>query len=437
MYQVSIFNDGIEVVIHRPSADINDPHLLSLPLKESLSKPDELSFTIPVMNPGYPLIQGLKTKVKVYDTRDNSVVFSGRVIPTKENLSNDGKLTKEVTCESALAYLNDTNTRRWNFTNRTPTQILQYLLDAHNAKVDTERQIKLGTIEFTNIISIYMNYETTLNTIISKIRNVLGGDMRVQERNGVLYLDYLKNQGNNKDIEVRLGYNLKDIVREYDPINIITRIVPLGYGEGINQLDITKVNAGVDYLEDAAAISQYGIIEGVVTNKDIQDPNTLKLYAQTRLNESKTPRLTYEQTSLDLSVLPEHENEKYELGDTLHTIIESLAIDTTTRVIERERDLINDPWNVKLTVSTRSTKQSDEITDIKQRNQTLENAPQGSTYIDTFGYAENIDATHRFQLPIWLSPDILNINRVRLHINSQPYRAYERGMESKQQLQRK
>ena len=40
------------------------------------------------------LINGLKTRVKVIDTRDNSIVFSGRVIPLKSNMAN-GAFQKE------------------------------------------------------------------------------------------------------------------------------------------------------------------------------------------------------------------------------------------------------------------------------------------------------------------------------------------------------
>jgi len=427
MYQVSIFNGSTETIIHYPSAEKDTPHLLNLPFKESLSLPDALSFLIPFNNPGYSLVNGLKTKVKVIDTRDNSIVFTGRVIPLKSNMA-DGAFNKEVSCEGALAYLNDSQTRRWNFTNQTPTQILTFLLNQHNSKMDSSRQIFIGIIEVTQPITIDTNFETSLNAVITKIKNILGGDIRVRETNSVLYLDYLTDQGANNGVEVKLGYNLKDMVVEYDPLDIITRAIPLGYGEGINQLDITSVNGGVEYIEDAIAKAEYGVIEGVVTNKDIQNADTLKIYGQTVLAEKKQIKLVYDISQLDLSVLTEHEGEVYNLGDTLYTLCSVMGIDVYARVVERDRDLINSPWNPTLSISTRPITLTDQIIDLKQRNLTLENAPQGSTYIDTFGYAENIDATHSFQLPIWLSPDILNVNRVRLHIDSQKFRAYEKGM---------
>jgi phage minor structural protein len=428
MYKVCIYNNGMETIIHYPSSDKDIPHILDLPFTESLSQPEQLSFTIPYNNPGYNLIEGLKTKVKVFNIHDNSVVFSGRVITIGDGFDSDGSFSKKVTCEGAMSYLNDTQTRRWEFEDETPEAIITALLGHHNTKMDNSRKIYPGTIELTELITVYTNYETTLNTIIAKIRNILGGDLRVRETDGLLYLDYLIAQGRNSGVEIRIGYNLKDITREYDPTDVVTRVIPLGYGEGINQLGINKVNSNVEYLEDATAVAKYGVIEGTITNKDIQSARTLKLWGQTVLNEQKQPRLSYQQTVLDLSVLPDHENEKYELGDTIHTFVEMLNLDVYSRVIERDRDLINEPWNPTLTISTRPITLTDQIVDLKQRNQSLENAPQGNTYIDTFGYADNVDGAHPFSLPIWISPDILFVNRVRLYIEPQQYRAYEQGV---------
>lgn len=424
MYKVSIFNNDIETIIHFPSADKNTPHLLNLPFKESLSKPDELSFTILNNNVGYDLINGLKTKVKVLDTRDNSIVFSGRVIPLKSNMAN-GQFGKEVTCEGALSYLNDTNTRRWNFDNQTPQQIVNELLWQHNLKVDDSRKMYCGIFEVTQPITIDTNYETTLNAIITKVKNILGGDIRVRETDGILYLDYLTAQGANDGVEIRLGYNLKDMIVEYDPMDIITRIIPLGYGEGINQLGISSVNSELEYIEDSPSVEEYGVIEGVITNKDLQNVDTLKAYGQTILNEKKQIKLVYSQSQLDLSVLAGHENEKYELGNTLHTICDVMDVDVYSRVIERSRDLINNPWNPNLVISTRPIRLSDQIIDLKQRNLTLENAPQGNTCIFPIQSQENADATHPIVLDLDIPAETININRVYINLHGRKYRAYE------------
>lgn len=426
MYQVSLFNGEEETIIH--SIDSSAPHILNLNLKESLSNPEQLSFSLPINNPGFNKIEGLTTKVKVTSLNDNKVVFSGRIIPYKDGMTSEGKFNKIVTAEGAMAYLIDTSTRRWNFTNKTPAEIIQFLLNQHNSKVDASRKVYLGTIEVTQPITIDTNFETTLNAIVTKVRNILGGDLRVQERSGVLYLDYLRAQGANNNVEVRLGYNLKEIVREYDPTDIISRAIPLGYGEGINQLDITKVNGGVEYVDNSVSISKYGVIEGIVTNKEIQNADTLKIYGYTVLEEKKQPKLTYTQSALDLSVLTGHENEKYDLGDTLHTLVDILNIDVYSRVVERERDLINEPWNPRLTISTRPISLSNEIIDLKQRNLTLENAPQGNTCIFPLMKAENADSSHPIEFDLDIPQEAININRVYLNIHGRRYRAYEKNV---------
>jgi phage minor structural protein len=422
MYSISLFNNGVETIIHYPSADKETPHLLNLDLKESLSKAEELSFTVPYVNPGYNLVNGLKTKVKITDTRDNSIIFSGRIIPLKSDMSG-GKFEKNVTCEGALSYLNDTNTRRWNFINKTPTQILTYLLNAHNATVDNDRKIQLGTIEITQPITIDTNYESTLNAIVTKLHNILGGDIRVRETTDILYLDYLTDLGENNDVEVKLGYNLKDMVVEYDPLEITTRVIPLGYGEGINQLTIAKVNDDLEYIQDALAIAEYGVIEGVATNKDIQNADTLKIYGQNVLAEKKQIKLVYTQSQLDLSVLSGHENEKYSLGDTIHTLCSVMDVDVYARVIERTRDLINSPWNPTLVISTRPISLSDQIVDLRQRNLSLENAPQGNTVIFPIQKYENADATHPITLDLDIPKETININRVYINLHGRKYRA--------------
>ena len=424
MFAVSLFNGEVETVIHYPSADKDTTHLLNLPFKESLSKAEELSFALPFGNPGYYIIEGLISRIKVIDTRDDSVIFSGRVLNTREGMSADGSFINNVICEGALNYLVDSQTRRWNFTNQTPTQILTYLLAQHNGKVEASKQIQVGVIELTQPITIDTNYETTLNTIITKLRNILGGDISVRETAGVLYLDYLTDQGVNNGVAIQIGVNAKQLIREYNPTDVTTRAIPLGYGEGINQLDITSANGGVEYIEDATAKAKYGVIEQTVINKDIQNAYTLKIYGQTVLAEKKQPKLIIDTAMVDRSVLAQYELEKYALGDTLYIA----DYDLYARVIERSRDLILSPWEPTQVISTRPITLSEQIVDLRQRSATLEQSPQGSTFITVFNQNDNLDATHSIKIPVWLSPDILNVNRVRLFVESQKFRAYEKGM---------
>lgn len=427
MYRVVIINNGTQTTIHEPTANKQAPHVLSSNFKESLSLAEQFSCSIPYGNQGYNLVQGLTTKLKVIDTRDNTVTFSGRVLTTQEGMS-DGKVTNDVVCEGAMNYLNDSQTRRWHFANQTPQQIIAYLLAQHNLKVDSERQIQVGTIEVTTAITIDTNYETTLNALITKLHNILGGDLRVQERNNVLYLDYLLAQGQNNEVKLEIGKNLRELIKAYDPTDLITRAIPMGYGEGINQLDITSVNNGIEYIEDSTAKAKYGVIEGVVTNKDIQNALTLKTYGQTVLNEKKQPKLTISTKATDRSVLSQYNLEKYNIGDTLHIIAGFMNVNVYARVTERTRDLINSPWNPDLTISTRPITLTNQIIDLKQRSLTLENAPQGNTCIFPLTKAENADASHPITFDLDIPSEAININRVYINLHGRKYRAYEKGL---------
>lgn len=428
MYKVVLINDGVETIIHYPTSDKDSPRLLNLPFKESLSQADQLSFSIPFGNVGYGLVEGLVSKVKVIDTRDDSIIFSGKVLNTKDGMGADGSFINQVTCEGALGYLLDTQTRRWHFANQTPTQILTYLLNQHNSKVDASRKIYVGTIQITQPITIDTNFENTFNAIVTKLKNILGGDLRVRETSGILYLDYLIGQGLNNEVKIQIGVNAKQLIREYDTCDVITRAIPLGYGEGINTLDITSVNSGIEYVEDATAKVKYGIIEDIVTNKDIQNASTLMIYGQTVLAEKKQPKLIIDTAMVDRSVLEQYSLEKYSLGDTLHILANQMNMDVYARVIEREMDLIISPWDTKLVISTRPITLSDQMTSLKQRNMTLENAPQGNTVIFPITKADNAD----FDSPVTFDLDIpnetININRVYINLHGRKFRAYEKGL---------
>jgi len=426
MYKISVYNYGFETVIHYPSADKATPHIMASSLQEKLSQADNLTLTIPYINLGYNSSKELSTKVKVSKISDDSIVFTGRILNIKDGMSSSGEFTKECICESALGYMNDSHTRRTTYTNQNPTTILTSLLARHNATVDSTRRIQLGNIQLTQNITISYNYETVLNAII-KIRNILGGDLLVKEIGGVLFLDYLMQQGSNNGVQIKLGHNQKQLINEYNAADIITRLIPLGYGSGINQLDISSANSGLDYIDNIDAKAKYGVIEGQGTNADIQDAGTLKMWGTTQLSENSQPALNVSCDMLDLSTIGI--DNPLNLGDTSEIINSVMNFDVFARVIEKTTDLLA-PYNPKIVINTKPIRISENIVSLKQRTLSLENAPQGNTYIDTFGYAENIDSTHPFTLPIWISPDIIFINRVRLHIDGQKYRAYEIGSDA-------
>ena len=191
MYKVSIFNGGIETVIHYPSDSQDDPHLSKLPFKEGLSVVDTLSFSISPNNPGFNSIYELTTKIKVIDVRDNSIRFTGRILNVDDKMDNNGTIYRDITCEGGLSYLNDTKQRGNTFITLDVTTFLTQILAIHNSKVESEKQIQVGTVNINSTVLHTCDFKTTLGEILL-VRNDIGGQIRVRETNGVLYLDWME-----------------------------------------------------------------------------------------------------------------------------------------------------------------------------------------------------------------------------------------------------
>ncbi|AGK95417.1 phage tail protein [Clostridium pasteurianum] len=433
MYRVIIINGEETTIVNEPIANQEAPKVTTGDYHNILSQPDSFDFAIPIMNPGWGKIKCLKTKVKIIDTRDNSTLFVGRVVPYKDGEDTSGIFDGQATCEGALGYLNDSLTRRWHLANKTPEEILQFLLDQHNSTMGSgnSRKIQLGTVEPTLAITVDTNFESTLNTIITKLVNILGGDIRVQERDGILYLDYLNSIGQDRNVTVMMNENMDSITRENDPSDLANRLICHGYGEGINQLDISSVNNGVIYVEDEDSIAEYGVIEGHYTNSEIQNAYTLMQAGKTALKDSKQPKVTLDTSMTDRSVLEEYNFEKYNLGDTLHIMNSILDIDVYARVTEEKFSILA-PQDKDIVISTRPLGFIDQIIDLKQRTASIENAPQGNTCLISLNKAENADATHPITFDLDIPDEAININKVYINLHGRPYRAYEKGATAQQ-----
>lgn len=377
MYKLSLYNNGTEIVAHYPSANIDDPHVNKLPLKEKSSSTDSLSFTLYTNNPGYKNVYELTTKVKVFDVRDNSIRFTGRILNIDEKMDSDGKLYKDVTCEGAMAYLNDTKQRGSSYYGETGYSIINQILNNHNSKVDDSRKIYPGTINMGNNVTHSCEYKSTLAEILS-IREDIGGEMRVRESNNKLYLDWVP-AFETTTLDVSLGVNMKDMVVSKDITSIGTRIIPLG----ANNLTIESVNGGVDYIDDSDSINKYGVIEKTVEYNDIENATELRNKCLTDLKSYTQPSYELTTNALDLSYLTGNKAEQFKMGTKLHIVNEYMGVNDNYNITEISLNLL-EPYNPTLTISNKSKKLTDNITDLRkttiQNDGVYNNVQIGRTY---------------------------------------------------------
>ena len=378
MFQAMIYNNDIETTIHYPSSNKEDPHVDSLQLKEDTAGVGTLIFKLYPNNKGYNLIDEFKTYVKVKDLRDNSIRFSGRIIKIEDKMDSGGQIYKDVTCENALGFLNDTKERCSSYYGNNGSSFITQILNTHNNKVNDEhKKIYLGNCNINIGITHTCDFKTVLAEILQTVEDY-GGYIRVREVNNKRYLDWVT-QLENDIIQVDLGINMKEIVKSNNIFDIGTRIIPLG----ANHLTIESVNGGKDYIDDPDAISKYGIIEKTVEYSDIEDASELKTKCINELHNYTRAEYTLSTSAIDLSYKTGISKDRYKLGSPLHIRNRFMQIDDTYIVNSISLDLLV-PYNPTLEITKRKTSLSKTINDIRSEtisnNGVYNNVQIGSAY---------------------------------------------------------
>lgn len=246
-----------------------NPHLTM-----ELNRAGSLSFMLQPSNAQYDNIEVFKTKIIV--SQDNQMIFRGRVT----DISVDTFLQKTVYVEGDLAYLNDSIQRPYEFEGAV-TALFSMLLDQHNAQVDEDKKLLPGNItavsanETTHVK--VSDYSDTFSEITTRILDVYGGYLKIRyAAGGVSYLDYLSQYDTGSAQDVEFGKNIVTLDAGSNSTDIFTVLIPLGAavkGEdgSMQPLNVSSVNGGKDYIEDADGIAKYGRIVRTNTWSHIDD----------------------------------------------------------------------------------------------------------------------------------------------------------------------
>lgn len=361
MYKISIINDNVETIVHYP--DPEAPKIIDPKLNMKRSQAGSLSFNLYPNNPGYDLIHRFTTKVKVTDIRDNTDIFTGRVLTSVNEMADGGLVTKEVVCEGAMNYLNDTRVGSEIYEDKTPQEIITEFLNAHNnSGVEDYKKVYPGTINVEDWLFFTSDFETTLEAIQKYVYNENKGTLLYRTENGVNYLDYLSTPPQDKIVEVNLGENLKSL--SVDDSSVFgTRIIPVG----ANGLTIENVNDGKNYLEDPVARSKYGVIYQKADYSDIEDDEQLKTECEADLSQYTQPTGSLEMSALDLSTLSGIPMDSIDISTSVHIVCPLLGVDDIYKVVGMDVDLTQ-PWNPSLTLSNKPSSIESSINDIQSDN---------------------------------------------------------------------
>lgn len=233
-------------------------------------------------------------------------------------------------------------------------------------------------------------------------------------------------------IDARILYkkNLIGISKQVDPSNLITRLYGLGYGEGVNQLTISAINAGLPYI-NASTIGTYGTIARLFTDKRFESAETLKAQMETILEEQKIPRIVYTVNAADIYQITSDTLDKFELGNLVYVNDSEIGISFTSRVVSiTKSDLIGNPGNIELQISNKIEDIGDTISKLEVKASTNDNYSQGATNIDSNDYQDNCDNAHPATIEFYLPTETVIVNKCLLTYKTDKFRAYETGAAS-------
>lgn len=358
MYLIKIFDGADDIqgtIIHTPYA--NGEKLSSGKISLVGDGIDDFEFTVNPSNPAWNNIRPLVTLVKITDVRSGKLLFDGRVLKPTQTMSADGHFSIKYIAESKLAYLQDSTTRHGEYNNMTVQDFLIEIVAQHNRQVEPHKQFEVGNVTVTTStdnIYRFLGYEKTWEALQDKLISRLGGHIRLREGK---YIDYLESVGELRSTPIRLRKNLKDMQKEIDPTEIITRLVPLGArieteegSSGISEPRITieSVNNGRDYIDDHDLIEEFGIIEGNMIWDDVNTPSTVLLRGNQFFQAQRAARVSYDVTAPNLNLI-DTTFEEFEVDDYYPIENPVFAIDEPIQVIGMDVD-INNPQVNKLTI---------------------------------------------------------------------------------------
>lgn len=320
MYQITLNNEILYDV------RLKNRLVLSPVLDLEIGKNGTLSFIIPTTNDLYNKLQQKKSIIKVYqiDKIKNKYVKTELFRGTAYSEKTDFYKRKHIECEGELSFFNDTIVRPYSHIGGVDELFKQYV-NNHNSQVNDEKKFKVRRCTVTDpndyIIRGNINYPSTRDEINNKLVDILGGHFETgANEDGTRYVDYLSEYEKISRQKIEFGKNMLDITQYIKTEDVATRIIPLGAkDEDGNHLTIKDANNGLDYIQDDAAVSMFGVIEKIVIFEDVTIPSNLLTKGRTCLNNVIKKTISIELSAADLHNLDVN-IDAFRIGDNVNVI---------------------------------------------------------------------------------------------------------------------
>ena len=279
--------------------------------------------------------------------------YRGVVMNTVE----DSSLEMDIQTEGDLVFFQDSILRPFHKTGAdvpgrtTPGDYFKWLVKKHNEQVDGFKQFAVGQVTVTgDAEDRERNGHSTTRDILDELVTESGGYIRTRTVGSMHYIDYLAEYEAAGGQDIRQGQNVVDITKNVKTDDLATRLIPLGSSTSNNEWPVTiaNVNNGKDYLEDAEAVKEYGIITKTVSFSDIQDPAKLKEEGEKAFRKINGASVVTELSAIDLSDAG-YDVDMLRIGEKVFCAAPTYSIQQQLQITKKVTDLLK-PANSKVTL---------------------------------------------------------------------------------------
>ena len=358
-------------VVHSPYSRKGNK-VLSGSIKQAQNAVNEFTFVIPMQNDLYQRLIPFQSIIQVVNLYDEEIEFEGRVLSVSNKMTSTG-FVQEVVCEDFLSFLHDSTQHYQKLKNTGAEAYLREILNQHNAQVEDYKRIHLGTVTVKSLTDKpwrYLGYESTWDAIRDRIVSNIGGYLTLRREESGFHLDWTSSVGENQESPIQLGRNIKSASREISFDGIATQIMPIGADEKNSQnqssdnkeeqgsdvtrkqIDISSVNGGKIWLEDAELVAKFGIIRKPVIWTEIDNPQVLKNRGLQYLRNQKIALAKWTVAAVERYLI-DSRYVKFKIGNTHPILNAPLSGIERLQIIEKKIDILN-PQSVDLVIGSKS-----------------------------------------------------------------------------------
>lgn len=334
------------------------------------------------------------------------------------------KGTKKLKCDQVLCTLSD---------DITPTymqiggngQPLESCIRQVLACQQTARW-KLGRCDFATLYEYSFASEGLLSALLKLIEPIPDA-LITTDTTGYPWTLNVVRADDTDATELRYSRNMEEITEEVLDTDFATRLYPLGYGEGVNQLNIRSVNGGTAYI-DSPTQALWGVVSKPYVDTTITDAATLLAQGRAALELCCNPHVSYGVTCKDISILTGEKMDAFYAGRMARIVYRDYGLTIRARVREVHYPKpITEPWNAKLTIANRSADVASVIAQLQRTSRIEQLYGQGSTTFYSGGIEQNADKDTPAEGDIYIPEDMVHINAIMLKVTLSSFRADSKG----------